>query len=541
MSNPFIPDNNNRQLEGNARRYAQQRMARFGHMINPSLIKETMTGFIPKSAALLKLMIQLMQRINPFDRNRNQDRNNRRQGLGNRALDRLMKNNPGKGRGKILNSLGNKGRNLIRGAKTVNKARKATKAASMAKKARTAHQALRIAHTAKKLKTVATIGKAARVAMVAPGGLALAGGPVGIAVFGASLAAPYVIGSIWKNRHRIYNSSAREVAKSDLGLEDSVNIVRAKNAKVGEIVPEAKQLKIADTEGKVLFESDKQGKVLTNGFAREHKLNFYQEDEASGEKSILLAEPEIMPQVQQTQSDLLTFNYVTQPEAALKDETHSVANDGELDGVNVALNALNSLQQNNPNDKQMLKDTQLLKQGLNSAQKEEAIEAKPQQVKLNLNSAGTSLIAHFHQNSPVLESLKTQDYQMSRRGYDYSLKDKEGNLLLQIRQTALGTSVIKDNLSNSDRTSLKYLQEDQKLGAGITGGFKIIVNKAMPEVAMVGKVAESKDTGNNQAVEAQTKIGSSKLIDRIKQHEGNQGQEPIPAMASKSKSKDIEL
>lgn len=541
MSNPFIPDNNNRQLEGDARRYAQQRMARFGHMINPSLIKETITGFIPKSAALLKLMIQLMQRINPFDQNRNQDRNNRLQGYSNRALDRLMKNNPGKGRGKILNGLGNKGRNLIRGAKTVNKVRKATKAASMAKKAHTAHKALRIAHTAKKLKTVATIGKAARVAMVARGGLALAGGPVGIAVFGASLAAPYVIESVWKNRHRIYNSSAQEVAKSDLGLEDSVNIVKAKNAKVGEIVPEAKQLKIADTEGKVLFESDKQGKVLTNGFAPEHKLNFYQEDEASGEKSILLSEPEIMPQVQQTQSDRNTFNYVTKPEAALKDETLSVANDGELDGVNVALNALNSLQQNNPNDKQMLKDTQLLKQGLNSARKESAIEAKPQQVKLNLNSAGTSLIDHFHQNSPDRESLKTQDYQMSRRGYDYSLKDKEGNLLLQIRKTALGTSVIKDNLSNEDRTSLKYLQEDQKLGAGITGGFKTIVNKAMPEVAMVGKAAENKETGNNQAVEAQTKTGSSKLIDRIKQREGNQGQESVPAMASKSKSKDIEL
>ena len=367
----------------------------------------------------------------------------------------------------ITRRLGNKTRGAIRFAKnarrlktvakagkmvkTAGKLKTASKLAKTANVAKNAGKIFKMGRNAKKAHTAIKLAQAGRIAVT--GGAALAGGPVGIALLAGSVLAPYAIEAVWKNREKIYEGSKDLVTKSKLAAEDIGGLIAGKNAKEGDLVPEAKGLKVTGAGQQTLLEIDDGGKVLANNFTPDQKLAFYQENE--GEKTMLLDEAEVIPDAKQQ----------TAPTAP-----------GEQTGLSVAQNTLNQLAQNNPNNPQIQAETRMLGNNLEAANENSlATQTGKGNNAIALNEAGSSIIDLFNSQVPAdrrNQALETEDYTIFRRGKDYFLNDKAGNNLLQATNTGFGTKIVSSNLDNSHMKDLAYLKQDLRLNEGITGGFE---------------------------------------------------------------------
>ncbi|MGB5635132.1 MAG: hypothetical protein WBM86_20455 [Waterburya sp.] len=451
-------------------------------------------------ALLVKKLIGLVMRGGNALLNRDRDKTQDSSWLDN-AGD-LLRGGGKKRVGKnVIQRSGNKIRGLLRGGKLKTAARigrNANKAGRFAKTARFARTAGTVARTAKMAKTAHTaykVGKVAKLAnvgrIVLTGGTALAGGPVGVALLVGSVVAPIAIEKIWKNREQIYNGGKNLIDKSKLAAKDINAIVRGKNAQVGEVVPDAENLKIEGDDKSVLLETDAKGKVVTNNFDPNQKLAFYQQQQ--GESTMLLDEADIYPA---QQADDLNQTAQTVPEQQDVESTPNLEknNPGKIGGIAVIQGNLRELRQNNPNDNVIQTQSRFLERGLDEAQSAQQ-EAGPNNLpqtpglrqSIQINEAGSAIINLFNSQQPPgkrNQPLETEDYRISRRGNDYFLKDKEGKLLLQTTNTSFGTKIKDSNLSQDQLVDLAYLKQDLRLGEGITGGFvpvKSLAEKQVPQ------------------------------------------------------------
>lgn len=503
-------------------------------------------------AALLKILSRVaLEGIgNILGRNKNRDRQK-----DSSSIDELSNHLPngkkgGLGKSKSLTQrLGNKVRGITRGAKngrTIKAASKAnkigrfTKTLTMAKNAGNVAKAAKVAYTAKKAHTAIKLAQVGRIAV--QGGVALAGGPVGIGLLVGSVVAPIAIEHIWKNREQIYEGGKDLVSQSRLMAEDVSGILKGKNAREGEIVPEAKGLKITGDNQQTLLDVDKDGKVLTNNFAPEQKLAFYQDKQ--GEKSMLIDEADL--------------NLAPSPKANipfLEGQPSNISGQSsQQNGSSIVSNTLKNLTENNPGNPQIQQQAQFLNGNLTEAKQS---VLNPQDSNLNssikLNEAGSSIVNLYNSQTRPGERnkpLETEEYSISRRGNDYFLRDKEGNNLLTATDTGFGTKVKFSNLNPQQVEDLGYLKQDLRLNEGITGGFAPAENKPPAAPAPVESQEVSNRNSNSHlppppptnenfdtpkqeqssAVLSSTEGTFSKYLDR----------EKVPAVSGNSKSKDIE-
>lgn len=244
------------------------------------------------------------------------------QELSSKLSENNQKNDVSSGN-KVLRNIGDKARsgigkgkkiaNIGKGAKAAKAAKAAAKGANMAKWGAKGLKGVKLARNLKKARSAIKLAQLGRVALT--GGAAIAGGPVGIALFVGSFVAPYAIEAIWKNREKIYEGGKSIVSK--LSEKDIKDIAKAKQGQVGETV-EAKDLKIEGNQGQTLLEVDDRGKIITNEFSQESNLAFYQEKD--GEKVMLMDEEWLEdPELEMDESE----NAATEPKQKLEANNQS--------------------------------------------------------------------------------------------------------------------------------------------------------------------------------------------------------------------------
>jgi hypothetical protein len=438
------------------------------------------------------------------------------QRLGNktRGISRIFKGKTSRGLGKAA-KLGN----TLSKVKNVGRAGRFAKTLGMAKNAGTVAKGAKTANTAYKAVKVVKLANTGRI--LATGGVALAGGPVGIAVLAGSVIAPIAIEAVWKNREKIYDGSKKLVNHSKIATADIGAMVKGKNSKPGEVVPELAGMKVTgdDRDKTTLLEADDRGKILTNKFAPEQKLAFYQEK--NGEKSMLLDEADLYPN---QATSIVNPAGVGSPKA-------------EVSGTSVVSNTLTSLAGNNPGNLEIQKQTAFLGNNLTQAQANIPAKANVKE-SIKLNEAGSSIINLFNSELPPKkrnQTLETEDYSISRRGNNYFLKDKSGNLLLQAVNTGFGTKIKSSNLNPAQKEDLGYLKEDLRLNEGITGGF-------MPKnLQAIGKneIAASIPAKSAQPARVNT-TSTAKPRSTFSQYLPTKEQEPALTGNNKVKSNNME-
>ena len=519
----------------------------------------------------LEGITSLIDKFTSFGRGQNRD--------GQELVDNVFDNLPGRGRsGKSKNffqRLGNKSRGVSRGlgskARTVRKARKAAQAAKLVKKggklARFAKTAKIAATAAKTAKTANPAYKAYKVAklanvgrIVATGGVALAGGPVGIGILVGSIVAPIAIEQIWKNRESIYEGGKNLVEKSKVATADIKGLIAGKNAKAGEVVPDAAGLKVQGSDKSILFEADASGKVVTNSFEPDQKLVFYQgndrdrtmffdeEDVYPSQESANLPD-KVSPQTNITKqadvSSIALDKSPTQQVMSNQVETTKVSNEAgveaaDLSGKSVIVGTLNELSKNNSDNPQIQNQATVLKQGLKDANASEETSLGIRD-SIKINEGGTSIISLFNSEKKPGERnqpLETEGYQISRRGNTYFLQDREGNELLKVRNSPFGTKVLSSNLNSSQMEDLVYLKEDIRLGEGITGDFMPVKSNQTQapksQQDFLGSASEEK--GKDSFVSNSKAQNSSIFSEYLQQRDGD-SVEPGNTI---SKSRDLE-
>lgn len=535
----------------------------------------------------LEGITNLIDKFTSFSRGQNRD--------GQELVDNVFDNLPGRGRsGKSKNffqRLGNKSRGVSRGlgskARTVRKARKAAQAAKLVKKggklarlAKTAKIAATVAKTAKTAKTANTAYKAYKVAklanlgrIAATGGVALAGGPVGIGILVGSIVAPIAIEQIWKNRESIYEGGKNLVEKSKVATADIKGLIAGKNAKAGDIVPNAAGLKVQGSDKSILFEADASGKVVTNSFEPDQKLVFYQGNDR--DRTMFFDEEDVYPSqeaanlpnkvspqtnitkqadvssialdkspTQQVMSNQVEATVSTQ--GATQQGGTKVSNEAgveaaaDISGVSIIVGTLNELSKNNSKNLQIQNQATVLKQGLTDANASEEIPLGIRD-SIKIDEGGTSIISLFNSEKKSGERnqpLETEGYQISRRGNTYFLQDREGNELLKVRNSPFGTKVLSSNLNSSQMEDLVYLKEDIRLGEGITGDFMPVKSNQTQapksQQDFLGSALEEKE---KDSFVSNSKAQNSSIFSEYLQQRDGDSVEPGNTI---SKSRDLE-
>jgi hypothetical protein len=458
------------------------------------------------------------------------------QRLGNktRGISRIFKGKTSRGLSKAASktrSLGKAAKlgNTLSKVKNVGRAGRFAKTLGIAKNAGIVAKRAKTANTAYKAVKVAKLANTGRI--LATGGVALAGGPVGIAVLTGSVIAPIAIEAVWKNREKIYDGGKKLVNHSKIATADIGAMVKGKTSKPGEVVPELAGMKVTgdDRDKTTLLEADDQGKILTNKFAPEQKLAFYQEK--NGEKSMLLDEADLYP------------NQAT----SIVNPAGVGSSKAEVSGISVVSNTLTSLAGNNPGNPEIQKQTAFLGNNLTQAQANIPVKANVQE-SIKLNEAGSSIINLFNSELPPKkrnQTLETEDYSISRRGNDYFLKDKSGNLLLQATNTGFGTKIKSSNLNPAQKEDLGYLKEDLRLNEGITGGFMPKIPQAIGknEIAASTPAKSAQEAARTyRAAEETSAVSSSTAKPRstFSQYLPTKEQEPALTGNNKVKSNNME-
>lgn len=355
MSQGSITENNRKMIN------ASEKHAKDSLKNTYDTTKDMSKAGIAAIAALAQLLTRLaMEGIkNIFNRFGNRNRQKNSDGIVDKLTDRLLKNKSKS----ITQRFGNKARGLFRGGKTkslgrLNQVGKTANAvnrfAKTAKVAKTASKTVRMAKTANTAYKAVKVAKLANVARIGlQGGVALAGGPVGVGLLVGSIVAPIAIEAVWKNREKIYAGGKKVVNKSKLSVQEISGLVDAKRAKVGEVAPRAQSLKVMGDNKQVLLETDAKGKVLANNFSPDHKLAFYQEKE--GENTMLLDEADLDRSQQSAEEGRL-------------DDRVGIDNQNSQSGTNVIQGSLAQLKQNNPDDLETQKLANSLGKALSAAE-----------------------------------------------------------------------------------------------------------------------------------------------------------------------------
>lgn len=451
--NPFVPNNDLSKLQRSATNYLED---------STKNITDTTKDIAKQSTEALK---GLAGKLTEQNRAKAASKNNSGNRIG-KKLARGLGDKARSGFGKVgkLKHL-----TKLRKASSINAGVKAGRAIAIAKRGRTALK-------------LAQVGKVALT-----GGAALAGGPVGIALFAGSILAPMAIEAIWKNREKIYDKGNSIYSK--LTEEDMVNITEAKQKEVGATVEGAKNIRIESSDKQTLLETDANGTIVENNFPEQSKLAYYQQE--SGKPSMVMDEEDWQEiQGEMDAVDRLEPSSVTSKATNIaysappdpKAEPNTIENSPpketaeEIAGVEVVRDTLNELTANNSNNPEIRNSANLLKDTLdvsqeNSYRVESPVATAEPKVKFNRNSAGSNLIDLFDREGDG-ECLTTKDYEIQRRGRSYFLKDTQGNVLMEARKTMVGTKIQQENLNPRQKQELNFLSEDLQEGKGITGGFK---------------------------------------------------------------------
>lgn len=290
MSSPFETDNNDRKLKEAGDSYLQDRT-------------KSITGFLGNSATwtvkgaatlIVLATVKSFSKISNLFKNQNKKpkQNNNSSVSSPKKTNTFFKDTSNKVGDKARNVMSKQNNNSQQNDFETKPDLKVTKNKSLFATAnKQAEEKSKLKKTLEKGEQIQTGLKIAQVAKtVSAGGVAAAGGPIGITLVAAGIAAPMVIGAIWKNRNKVYEAKDGQVTNSQINLDDTLDIIKSKQGKVGETMPEAKGLKIESDEGKTLFEADEKGKILTNDLPQDKQLYFFQEDE-NGKPTNLVTEP----------------------------------------------------------------------------------------------------------------------------------------------------------------------------------------------------------------------------------------------------------
>ena len=277
---------------------------------------------------------------------------------------------------------------------------------------------------------------------------------------------------------------------------------------VGEVVDGAINKKI-ELDGKVLLQSDSEGKVIVNNFL---------EQEAVKDK--------ILDNLEYWEN-LGTKNKITQPELSLPEYLQEDINAPMVGGSERVTESLQLLE-DSPSKTLLSSEVEQLKAEVKALQQErnlyqELIEQRLkqpqntswwQQIVNNASTVVSSVtsavkigINEFKENSKQqqfaasiknLFQLQTQpgeneyqagDYQISRIGSHYEVKDSATDkLLMQFRDTNLGVKVEKSDLVNVDIQDINFLQKSLQKNEPIPASFAPVGKQEAEYFARVERV-----------------------------------------------------
>ena len=389
----------------------------------------------------------------------------KRHKLGNfgRALKRSPSSKGVNKKGKLGRSAGKLGKlaktgdklskagKIARTANSLSKAGKVASAANNFGKAGKIYKAVKTANTARKL---ATIGKIA----VTAGKLGSLTNPVGIAIFAGTIIAPIAVKQIAIRGQNKYQAKSREdgleISQSEITPQLASQITKAKQTLPNE-QSGISDLDITDQTGEVLLKTSETGKVLINRFSPRQELNFFQEN-TEGENQLIFTEESPL------ELDIFPKGDLPKQDMKFPGET---LNSSEL------LKGLLKATGQNPEEK--LLTTQMAE----TIDKSEvrATSGLTLQEALKQQNFGDAIFQFFQERNPGNQTtLNTEKYDISREGREYSVADKEGNLLLGFTKNVTGIDIQSFNLNPEQDRDFSILRDDLKTNQPLSGNFQLI-------------------------------------------------------------------
>ena len=389
----------------------------------------------------------------------------KRHKLGNfgRALKRSLSSKGVNKKGKLGRSAGKLGKlaktgdklskagKIARTANSLSKAGKVASAANNFGKAGKIYKAVKTANTARKL---ATIGKIA----VTAGKLGSLTNPVGIAIFAGTIIAPIAVKQIAIRGQNKYQAKSREdgleISQSEITPQLASQITKAKQTLPNE-QSGISDLDITDQTGEVLLKTSETGKVLINRFSPRQELNFFQEN-TEGENQLIFTEESPL------ELDIFPKGDLPKQDMKFPGET---LNSSEL------LKGLLKATGQNPEEK--LLTTQMAE----TIDKSEvrATSGLTLQEALKQQNFGDAIFQFFQERNPGNQTtLNTEKYDISREGREYSVADKEGNLLLGFTKNVTGIDIQSFNLNPEQDRDFSILRDDLKTNQPLSGNFQLI-------------------------------------------------------------------
>ena len=147
-------------------------------------------------------------------------------------------------------------------------------------------------------------------------------------------------------------------------------------------------------------------------------------------------------------------------------------------------------------------------------------------------TAGAALIGLFKEHSKDKETLATKDYDISRRGNQYALRDKNKNLLMVANDTPAGIET-KIAESGKLKQDLDFLSQELAGKMPLTGGFK-----PEAENLQTKKVDPAAQTPANAVVSTKTE---PTLTNRFEKYKTNENMQVGSSVKTKTASKGMEI
>ena len=340
---------------------------------------------------------------------------------------------------------------VARTANSLSKAGKVASAANNLGKAGKIYKAVKTANTARKL---ATIGKIA----VTAGKLGSLTNPVGIAIFAGTVIAPIAIKQIAIRGQNKYQAKSREdgleISQSEITPQLASQITKAKQTLPNE-QSGISDLDITDQTGEVLLKTNETGEVLINRFSPRQELNFFQEN-TEGENQLIFTEESPL------ELDI-------SPEANLPEKDMEFP--GETIDSSELLQGLLKATGQNPEEKLL---TSQMAETIDKSEVR-ATSGLTLQEALKQQNFGDAIFQFFQERNPGNQTtLNTEEYDISREGREYSVNDKEGNLLLAFTKNVTGIDIKSFNLNPEQNRDFSILRDDLKTNQPLSGNFQLI-------------------------------------------------------------------
>ena len=204
-----------------------------------------------------------------------------------------------------------------------------------------------------------------------------------------------------------------------------------------------------------MLKTSETGKVLINRFSPRQELNFFQEN-TEGENQLIFTEESPL------ELDIFPKGDLPKQDMKFPGET---LNSSEL------LKGLLKATGQNPEEK--LLTTQMAE----TIDKSEvrATSGLTLQEALKQQNFGDAIFQFFQERNPGNQTtLNTEKYDISREGREYSVADKEGNLLLGFTKNVTGIDIQSFNLNPEQDRDFSILRDDLKTNQPLSGNFQLI-------------------------------------------------------------------